>query len=117
MMLRADLRLRQISKNNYSLDDVLARVQPLLSGSQREWSGVELMREFDRISQTSVFMDIYNRYVPTGRFPVDAGLLGKLGIIEAGEKIIFNDSAQDAGIRRSIVSPRDALRPRATKQR
>ena len=117
MMLRADLRLRQLSKNSYSLDDVLAGVQPLLSGSQREWSGVELMQEFDRISKTSVFMDIYNRYVPTGRFPVDADLLGKLGIVEAGKKIIFNDSAQDAGIRRSIVSPRDARRPRATKQR
>jgi len=117
MMLRADLRLRQLSHNSYSLDDVLARVLPLLSGGQREWGGLELMQEFDRISRTSVFMDIYNRYVPGGRFPVDAALLSKLGIIETGGKVNFNDSAQDAAIRRSIVSPRDARRPRATKPR
>ena len=117
MMLRADVRLRRISNNNFSLDDVLARIQPFLKGSQAEWSGMEMMQLFDRFSGTTVFMDIYNRYVPSGRFPVDAAFLKDLGIIEDENGVHLNNNAPNAGIRRALLSPHGGRRPRAAGQR
>jgi len=116
MMLRADVRLRQISNNNFSLDDILKQVQPFLKGSQEEWSGMEMMQLFDRFSGTTVFMDIYNRYVPGSRFPVDAAFLEKMGIIEDRNGIHLKDNAPASAIRRAILSPHGARRPPAVRR-
>jgi len=117
MMLRADNRLRQLSNNKYTLDDVLKAVQLILEGHQSEWSGMEMMQLFDRISGTTVFMNIYNRYVQSGPFPADDKLLRQLGIVQSAGKIRFNDNAPAAAIRKAIVSPRGDHHLPAIKRR
>ena len=67
--LLADIRLRERSGGDESLDTVLGRFQQCCLPSQERWSGVELFTRLDSLLEMPVFMPLYRQYANTPGFP------------------------------------------------
>ena len=67
--LLADLRLRNRSGGEESLDSVLGRFQQCCLPSRNSWSGVEFFRKLDSLVDEPVFMPLYRQHANTPGFP------------------------------------------------
>lgn len=73
--LLADVRLRERSGGEESLDTVLGRFQHCCLPSSRRWSGPELFARFDTLIEEPVFMPLYRQYADAAGFPETAAAL------------------------------------------
>lgn len=73
--LLADIRLRERSGGEESLDMVLGRFQQCCLPSSRRWSGPELFARFDALIDEPVFMPLYRQYADSSGFPETAAAL------------------------------------------
>jgi hypothetical protein len=106
--LMADVALRT-SGSDQTLDSVLDALQVCCLPSERMWGGQELFLELDRLSATSVFSNLYDRFADRGGFPPVEALYADLGIRLIGDEVRLVDRAPSALVRRSIMS--DAAAP------
>jgi hypothetical protein len=63
--LHADLLLRNLpndNNRNLTLDDVLRQFGLCCLDSSKQWSGLDIAAEFDRISATDIFTTLYTEY-------------------------------------------------------
>lgn len=75
--LLADIRLRERSGGEESLDTVLGRFQQCCLPSQERWSGIELFTRLDSLLESPVFMPLYRQYADTPGFPATDEALSK----------------------------------------
>jgi predicted metalloprotease with PDZ domain len=101
--LKADVALQQATGGNMSLSQALAGLQDCCLNTGKGWSAKQLFTELDRISQTDVFMTLYQQEVLKKSYPEYQSLLKTLGVnLSYYGEIILNDEAPMANIRKRI---------------
>jgi hypothetical protein len=104
-MLAADLRLRELSGGNVTLEDALAELRRCcLNGSYR-WSAEDLVARFDKATGTDVFSVLFEQQIKSRPFPDYEQLFKTLGISILGGHPIFVDGLS-ARYRNAIMAPR-----------
>lgn len=103
LALQADVTLQQASGGQMNLSKALAGLQACCLSTGQGWSAEQLFTELDRISQTDVFMTLYQQEVLRNKFPDYQSLLKSLGVDESyyGE-VVLRDDAPLSAIRKSI---------------
>ena len=102
--LKADVALQQKSNGQMNLSKALTGLQSCCLDTGRGWSAKQLFTELDRISQTDVFMTLYQQEVLRSAYPDYQSLLQTLGIVKNyNGKIVFNDDAPMVVIRKRIA--------------
>ncbi len=105
--LLADVELRRRSAGAQSLDTALARLADCCLPAERSWTARELMQRLDRLTGTTVFMDLYRRYVDSDEFPDLAGVYADLGLQPMSATTLrFDSTAPAAAICEAIMSAR-----------
>ncbi len=102
--LEADIRLRQASNNQKSLDWVLTEYVKCCRDNRNRWNGRQLMASFDEIVGNNLFSDLYQQYCDSSAIPDYVPLLGEIGIeIRRGEVQLMDDKRE---FREAFTQPR-----------
>lgn len=104
ILLKVDVALRQASDNLKSLDWVLKKVQQNLLPQNTNWTGLEMIQMMDKLGQTSVFTDIYNKDINSKVFPVDDAYWSSLGVDVINGDVVLNDNAPYSRVRQWLLS-------------
>jgi predicted metalloprotease with PDZ domain len=104
MMLKADSRLRALSKGEQSLDSALEKLGDCCMTRGRNWRARDLLAELDRLTGFTVFSDLYDNHVLDKEFPDVQSTFTKLGIVPRQESVTIDNDAPWNGIRMSIMS-------------
>lgn len=78
--LEADLRLRKLGKNSTSLDEVLEKFGRCCLDEHKDWRGIDIAVEFDRIAGSQLFVPLYKRFEKTTAIPYFMPVLNAAGI-------------------------------------
>ncbi len=106
LALIADVELRRRSNGEESLDDVLDRFQRCCLPSRRTWTGLDLFRQFDRLIDEPLFVDLYRDYANTAGFPEFRPLMARLGVLLDGDEIRLIENSDFAEIRATLTEQR-----------
>jgi hypothetical protein len=103
--LLADVELRRRSGGAQSLDSALAAFGDCCLPADRDWSGRAFMRELDRITGTTVFMELYDQHVDSDEFPALASVYADLGLQRmSSTRLNIDPTASDAAICAAIMA-------------
>ncbi len=102
-MLKADSELRMLSGGRQSLDTALSSLQECCLDRERTWHAWELLSELDRITDTSVFSDLYREHVMDDEFPDVEYTFEQLGLVLRSDSIRFDPDAPWGRIRYYIM--------------
>lgn len=102
LALRADVELRRRSNGQESLDSVLSRLEACCLPSATSWSGTQLMRKLDTLTDLPVFVKLYDQIADTAGFPDTTALFADLGVRVTSGDVKLEESAPLAALRRSI---------------
>ena len=106
LALIADVELRRRSNGEESLDDVLDRFQNCCLPSRHTWTGLDLFRQFDRLIDEPLFVDLYRDYANTAGFPEFRPLMARLGVLLDGDEIRLIENSDFAEIRAALTEQR-----------
>jgi len=98
--LLADLRLRQ---EGGSLDRTMLKFRECCLPARHSWNVTDLVRKLDELSGSTVFRDLYQRYIHIDSFPVLADAYEELGLTVKNGRVIFTDQAEHTDIRTAIM--------------
>ena len=102
--LLADVELRRRSGGAQSLDTALSAFSDCCLPTARSWSAREWMQQLDRLSGTTVFMELYRRYVDSDDFPDLGSLYAELGLQPLSEtRLRLDPAAPGVEKRRAIM--------------
>ena len=104
--LVADVRIREQTKNRMGLEDALNGILKAGGTINDDWEIEKALTTADKATGTNVLMTLYHetRDKPA---PVDLDALWKkLGVAMKDGKIIYNDKAPEANIRKAITTAR-----------
>jgi len=103
--LLADVELRRRSGGAQSLDTALAAFGDCCLPADRSWSAGELMRQLDRLTATTVFMDLYRKHVDAEDFPDLGSVYGELGLQSvSATRLRLDPTAAEAAICEAIMT-------------
>ena len=108
LALEADVELRRRSGGEQSLDTVLEAFMRCCLPAKRRWHGMELLEKLDELAGMPVFMPRYHRYGGNTGFPDHRPIFAELGVGIARNRVVFDDEAPLASIRRAMLAPRTA---------
>jgi hypothetical protein len=103
--LIADVSLRELSDGTESLDTVLEKLQSCCLPSDRVWSGPELFKQMDALTDFPVFESLYRRHADTAGFPDTSDIFERLGLSVSDGKVRLRKNAELKDIRLAIVAP------------
>ncbi len=101
--LRLDVALRSSGISPGGLDDAVGSLAPLLASQRDVYTCTDLIDYLDEHFDTAVFSRLYRRFVLSGTFPVDEAFLKSLGVGIRDGRVVLNDRAPLASIRRTIM--------------
>lgn len=104
--LVADVRIREKTKNRMGLEDALNGILKAGGTINDDWDIEKALTTADKATGTNVLMNLYHetRDKPA---PVDLDALWqKLGIALKDGKVVYNDKALEANIRKAITTAR-----------
>ena len=105
ILLLADVELRRRSGGAQSLDSALAAFGDCCLPADRSWSGREFMRELDRITGTTVFMELYDQHIDSDEFPDLTPVYADLGLEPVSRtRLNIDPGAPDAAICAAIMA-------------
>ncbi len=105
--LLADVRIRERTHNRIGVQTALKAINRKSGGNTADWSMDQVMAAGDAATGGSELADLYAEMGPKAS-PVDINaLLTKLGVGLKDGKVVFDDSAPLAAIRRKITAPPD----------
>ncbi len=103
--LLADVELRERTRGSQSLDSALAAFGECCLPADRNWSGREFMQKLDRITGTTVFMDLYDLHIDSDEFPDIARVYADLGLKRISRtRLTLDPGAPGAAIRAAIMA-------------
>lgn len=102
--LVADVRIRERTHNRIGVQAALQAINRQSGGNTADWTADQVMAAGDAATGGTELADLYTLMGKTGS-PVDIdALLVQLGVGLQGNKIVFNDAAPLAAIRRQITA-------------
>jgi hypothetical protein len=103
-MLEADIAIRRQTGNRKGLQDALRAINRESGGNAARWPVERVAATGDAATGTDVLRSLYAR-MKDSPVPVDLDdLFARLGVIDRGGRIGFDDSAPLASIRRAITA-------------
>ena len=102
----ADLRIRQATGNKHSADDVLRAVLKDHGDGSQHWEMSDVIAAADKATGTRVFTDLYAEAATKPMTANLPALWKSLGVSVHGRKVIFDDTAPLAAIRKSLTDPK-----------
>ncbi len=115
LALMADVRLREASGGQQTLDTVLERFQACCLPSRRVWTAPELFAKLDALAGQAVFVPLYRRYADAAGFPDPRPLLARLGVDSDGRTVRLRRDGALAPLRFAITAA-DPAAARAREQ-
>jgi hypothetical protein len=103
MLFLADVRLRQRSRGEQSLDTALAALQACCLVWPRAWSAKEVLAKLDELTGDSVFGEILQAYVSSRDFPDLSEAYQLLGLSPGGEMLELAPTAAQRALREAIM--------------
>jgi len=104
--LLADVRIREATQNHLGLQDALRAILKAGGSMQVEWPLERALRAGDAATGTEVLQTLYDQ-MKEDPMPVDLPeLWRRLGIDLQDDRVVFDDSAPLAPVRRAITAPR-----------
>ncbi|MFO0676436.1 MAG: hypothetical protein U0169_07875 [Polyangiaceae bacterium] len=100
--LLADVRLRERTRGEHSLDTVVRAIVAKGGDTRAVWSLAEVFRFADATTHTQVFSELRHELVDAWTFTSFKEIWGKLGIDETPARTRLKDDAPLASLRRSI---------------
>ncbi len=103
--LMADVALQKQTKGQMTLSKALAGLSDCCLSTRRDWNGRQTFEQLDKISDSKVFIELYNKIVTRKKYPDYQQILKDLGITEDRfGNIRLDDNASLAWIRHNIVN-------------
>ena len=103
--LLADVELRRRTAGVQSLDTALADFAACCLSSDRSWSARELMQQLDQLTETTVFMGLYRKYIDSNDFPELGALYADLGLQPVSTtRLRLDPTAPEAAICAAIMT-------------
>ena len=101
--LLADIRIREQTNNRLGLIDGLRGVNRESGGNGVEWTESQVMEAVDKATGTHVLAELYAQ-MKNRPVTVDLdGLFARLGVGRKDGKVMFDESAPQASLRRALV--------------
>jgi hypothetical protein len=114
--LLADVAIREKTRNQRGLPDALAGIAAAGGDIRASWDLVRTLDAGDRALGLTVLSDLYRELgVEAGR-PDLGELWRRLGVRRVGGRLVYDDSAALAPVRRAIVGPPPRARDRARRE-
>ncbi|HHJ16814.1 MAG TPA: hypothetical protein ENJ80_08975 [Gammaproteobacteria bacterium] len=108
--LLADVELRRRTAGVQSLDTALAAFGACCLSADRSWSASELMQQLDRLTETTVFMTLYRKYIDSDEFPELDDLYTALGLQPVSTtRLRLDPTAPEAAICAAIMAAPEDL--------
>jgi len=105
LALLADVELRQRSAGAQSMDTALAALSDCCLPADRSWTARELMQKLDRLTGTTVFMDLYRKHVDSDEFPDLGAVYAQLGLQPtSATRLRLDPTASGAAICTAIMA-------------
>ncbi len=101
--LLADTRLRMDSKNKLSFDIVLKKFAQCCLPADDEWTARELMKKFDELSNSKIFIELYDAHVDATHFPDLKNTYQQLGLKKETAHLRLLNAAPEIQVRRGIM--------------
>ena len=103
LLLMADMRLRDTSNGLQSLDTALKSLSACCMANGKTWRAREMFQQLDKLTGTSIFMELYDEYVPAHSFPDMEPTWEDLGINTRYSRVNLTPSAPMADVRNAIM--------------
>ena len=103
LMLKADMQLREASAGRQSLDTALKSLSDCCLQNGRTWRAREMFEQLDELTDTDIFMRLYDQYVYANSFPDMRPTWEALGINTRREQVKLSNDAPLAAIRIYIM--------------
>jgi predicted metalloprotease with PDZ domain len=116
IMLKADIRLRELSGGRQSVDTALLSLQDCCFEEGRKWRAQELFMELDKLTGYTVFMDLFREHVMDDEFPDLSLTYAQLGLVERSGSIRLEPDAPLGRIRYQIMNNDQHETPKHTFQ-
>ena len=114
--LLADVRIQQQTQGRLGAQDALRAINRQSGGNGTHWSVDQVIAAGDQATSTQVLATLYSEMKAT---PMDVDLkdlFARLGISESDGKVVFDDHAPLAAIRRRITAPPASPAPSAPQR-
>lgn len=103
LLLMADIRLREITNGLQSLDTALKSLSSCCMGNGTTWRARDMLQQLDKLTGTSIFMGLFDEYVPAHSFPDMDSTWKDLGINTRYNRVSLMPSAPLADVRNAIM--------------
>ena len=103
MMLVADMKLREVSHGQQSLDTALGSLAACCMQNGKTWRARDMFRKLDQLTNTEIFSQIYEKYVHADDFPDMRPTWQSLGISTRRDRIRLYKDAPMADVRSAIM--------------
>ena len=104
--LMGDVKLRELSNNEQSLDTVMSKMRLCCLPSRKAYTDIEFFRLLDSKTDYTVFTDLHRDYANAAGFPDVRALFKRLGVKTGGGVKLVD--AELADIRDAIMRPHDS---------
>jgi hypothetical protein len=108
--LLADVRIREQTQGRLGVQDALRAINRRSGGNIPYWSVDELVAAGDEATGGHVLATLYGEMKATPLSVDLAGLFARLGVAEDEGRIVFDDRAPLAAIRRAMTAPPLSIR-------
>ncbi|MDH7971592.1 hypothetical protein QH494_05310 [Sphingomonas sp. AR_OL41] len=104
--LQAEIDIARASAGRHSLQDAMRAINRQSGGNSADWTPEQLMAAGDAATGTEALSRLYTRFA-SERATTDLGaLFARLGVVERGGWVMFDDTAPLAELRRKLTRPR-----------
>ena len=102
--MRADLEIRERTKNEKSLQTALRAILAAGGDGSQRWTVDAVVDKGDEATGTTALRDLYREMGQGAYLPDLPALWKRLGVEKKGGTIVFDDGAPQAALRRSLTS-------------
>ncbi len=102
--LLADVKLREQTRNRFGLQDALRAINRDSGGMANEWPLLRALQAGDAATGTHVLAELYAEMADKPMTADLPALWRKLGVAQVDGKVVFDDTASLADVRKAITS-------------
>ena len=104
----ADVEIHRRTNNQYGLQDALRGIVRAGGNMEHDWPLAQALKAGDDAVGVPVLIELYDRMKATPITPDLSAMWRELGVKPSGDSVTFDQSAPQASIVRSIMSPRSS---------
>jgi hypothetical protein len=106
--LMADIEIHQRTNNRYGLQDALRGIVRAGGSMRQDWPLARALKAGDDATGVPVLMELYDQMKASPVTPDLAAMWHELGVRPSGNSVVFDQSAPQASIVRSIMASRSS---------